>query len=176
MKITITARKFELTDEIKERVEKRFAKLDKFFRDDAEARVTMSVEKERQKMETTIYSQGMIYRVEEITTDMYTSIDKTVSAVERKIRKNKTRLEKRLRVGSLANAHEVAEVERVEEEHEFKIVKTKLFEAKPMSAEEAVLQMNLLNHEFFVYENDVTGKANIVYQRKDKDYGLIEIK
>ena len=173
MKTTITGRRLELTKDLKAYIEKRFSKLDKFFNDDADARITMSVEKDRQKVEATIYSQNMIYRVEEITSDMYNTIDKSVDSIERQIRKNKTRLEKMLREGALV----IADVkEPVEEEKEFKIVKSKLFETKPMSTEEAVLQMNLLGHEFFVFEHDVSGKTSIVYKRKDKNYGLIEVK
>lgn len=175
MKTTITGRKLELTKDLKSYIEKKFSKLDKFFDDDADARITMSVEKDRQKAEATIYSKNMIYRVEEITSDMYNTIDRVVSAVERQIRKHKTRLEKRLREGSLVNgSFDVAE--HIVEEKEFNIVKTKRFETKPMSTEEAILQMNLLGHEFFVFDNDTSGETNIVYKRKDKDYGLIEVK
>jgi putative sigma-54 modulation protein len=106
---------------------------------------------------------------------MYTSIDILIDLIERQIRKNKTRLEKRLREGSIADLIK-SSTEQVEEEKEFKIVKTKLFEAKPMDAEEAILQMNLLGHEFFVFKNGLTGNTNIVYKRKDKNYGLIEVK
>jgi len=173
MKTTITGRKMELTDDLKAYIEKKFAKLDKFFVDDSEVKVTLSVEKDRQKLEATIYSKNMIYRVEEITSDMYTSIDKAVAAIERQIRKNKTRLEKRLRANSLVSDNVV---EPIEEEKEFNIVKKKLFITKPMSAEEAILQMNLLGHEFYVFENDISGKSNIVYKRKDNNYGLIEVK
>lgn len=175
MKTTITARKFELTKELKEYIEKKFAKLDKFFSDDADARITMSVEKSEQRVESTIYAQNMIFRVEESTNDMYSTIDKAIDSIERQIRKNKTRLEKRLKAGSIADLIHNNK-EHVEEEKEFKIVKTKMFVTKPMSAEEAILQMNLLGHEFFVFENDLSGKTNIVYKRKDKDYGLIEVK
>ena len=175
MKKTITARKFELTEELKSFIEKKFAKLDKFFADDADARITMTVEKSRQKVEATIYSQNMIYRVEESTNDMYNTIDKVIDSIERQIRKHKTRLEKRLKAGSIINLIQENK-NHVKEETEFKIVKTKMFETKPMSAEEAILQMNLLGHEFFVFESDLSGDTNIVYKRKDKNYGLIEVK
>ncbi len=174
MKTTITARKFELTPDLKAYIERKFAKLDKFFNEDADAKITMAVEKDRQKAEATIHSQNMIFRVEEITGDMYTSIDKTIDAVERQIRKHKTRLEKKLKAGSMA-ALSSAE-EHIEEETDFNIVKTKLFQTKPMSTEEAVLQMNLLGHAFYVFENSASGMTSIVYKRKDKDYGLIEVK
>ncbi|MDR0405855.1 MAG: ribosome-associated translation inhibitor RaiA [Clostridiales bacterium] len=175
MNTTITGRKFELTQDLKAYVEKKFAKLDKFFGDDAEARITMAVEKERQRVEATIHFRGTIFRAEEITSDMYNTIDKTVDAVERQIRKHKTRLEKRLKAGALSSSA-FENAEPVEEEKTFDIVKTKLFETKPMSAEEAVLQMNLLGHEFFVFAHDQSGKTSIVYRRKDRNYGLIEVK
>ncbi|MDD3765666.1 MAG: ribosome-associated translation inhibitor RaiA [Eubacteriales bacterium] len=174
MKLTITARKFDLTKELKAYIEKKYSKLDKFFEDDSQAKITLSVEKGRQTVEATIYSKNMIYRVEEVTGDMYISIDKSIDTIERQIRKHKTRLEKRLKAGSLTGLVET--YKDVEEEKEFNIVKTKRFETKPMSAEEAILQMNLLGHEFFVFENDKDGATNIVYRRKDKDYGLIEVK
>lgn len=176
MRMTITARKFELTDELKDYIEKKFAKLGKFFGDNADVRITMAVEKAFQKAEVTIYFQSMIYRVEEKTNDMYNSIDKSIDSIERQIRKHKTRLEKRLRAGSLTKLIKETTNNNVEEEKEFNVVKTKLFETKPMNADEAILQMNLLGHEFFVFENDISGKTNIVYKRKDKDYGLIEVK
>ncbi len=173
MKTTIVARKMDLTAGLKEYVEKKLAKLDKFFDDDAEAKVTMSVEKTRQKIEATIHSHNTIYRVEQVTSDMYVTMDKVIDDMERQIRKNKTRLEKRLRHGAFVDMG-VTEVP-VEEEKEFNIIKTKTFTTKPMSNEEAILQMNLLGHTFFVYKNAETEKNNIVYKRKDGNYGIIEI-
>lgn len=173
MKTTIVARKMDLTKGLKEYVEKKLTKLDKFFDDDAEAKITMSVEKTRQKIEATIYSKNTIYRVEQITSDMYVTMDKIIDDMERQIRKNKTRLEKRLKKDAFVDAG-VYDVP-VEEETEFNIIKTKTFTTKPMSNEEAILQMNLLGHTFFVYKNSETEKNNIVYKRKDGNYGIIEI-
>lgn len=175
MKTTIAARKFELTEDLEKYIGKKFAKLDKFFTADADARITMTINKSVHRMEATIYFQNMIYRVEEATNDMYSTIDKVIDSIERQIRKNKTRLEKRLKEGSIADLVK-GDKDLVEEEKEFKIVKTKMFETKPMSAEEAILQMNLLGHEFFIFENAASGNASIVYKRKDKNYGLIEVK
>lgn len=173
MKTTIVARKMDLTDGIKDYVEKKLSKLDKFFDDDSEAKITMSVEKNRKKIEATIYSRDTIYRVEQITSDMYVTMDKIIDDMERQIRKHKTRLEKRLKKGAFAdlgiyNADD-------DEEKEFKIIKTKSFTAKPMSSEEAILQMNLLGHSFFVFKNAEAEQNNIVYKRKDGNYGIIEI-
>lgn len=173
MKTTIVARKMDLTDGIKDYVEKKLSKLDKFFDDDSEAKITMSVEKNRKKIEATIYSRDTIYRVEEITSDMYVTMDKIIDDMERQIRKHKTRLEKRLKKGAFADLG-VYNAD-IDEEREFNIIKTKSFTAKPMSSEEAILQMNLLGHSFFVFKNSETEQNNIVYKRKDGNYGIIEI-
>jgi len=174
MKTNIACRKMELTQGLKDYAERKVEKLDKFFEDEAEAKFVFSVEKDRQKTELTIYSQNTIYRVETVTEEMYSAIDKAISGIERQIRKNKTRLEKRLRSGAL-DAYNLPAEEQVKEEKEFNIVKKKVFSAKPMSAEEAVLQMNLLQHEFFVFLNAETERPCIVYKRKDGNYGLIEL-
>ena len=133
----------------------------------------MSVEKSRQKIEATIYHRNTIFRVEQVTSDMYVTMDKIIDDMERQIRKNKTRLEKRLRKDAFVDVG-VYNVP-IEEETEFNIIKTKTFTTKPMSNEEAILQMNLLGHTFFVYKNAETEKNNIVYKRNDGNYGIIEI-
>ena len=148
-------------------------KLDKFFDYETEAKITMSVEKNRQKIEATIYSHNTIFRVEQVTSDMYVTMDKVIDDMERQIRKNKTRLEKKLRKDAFVDLG-VSDVP-VEEETEFNIIKTKSFTTKPMSNEEAILQMNLLGHTFFVYKNSENEKNSIVYKRKDGNYGIIEI-
>lgn len=173
MKTTIVARKMDLTDGMKEYVEKKLTKLDKFFDDDTEAKITMSVEKSRQKIEATIFSHNTIFRVEQITSDMYVTMDKIIDDMERQIRKHKTRLEKRLKKDAFADmgVYDVS----VDEEKEFNIIKTKSLTTKPMSNEEAILQMNLLGHSFFVFKNSENEQNNIVYKRKDGNYGIIEI-
>ena len=173
MKTTIVARKMDLTDGMKEYVEKKLAKLDKFFDDDTEAKITMSVEKSRQKIEATIFSHNTIFRVEQITSDMYVTMDKIIDDMERQIRKHKTRLEKRLKKDAFTDMG-VYDVP-VDEEKEFNIIKTKSLTTKPMSNEEAILQMNLLGHSFFVFKNSENEQNNIVYKRKDGNYGIIEI-
>lgn len=173
MKTTIVARKMDLTDGMKEYVEKKLTKLDKFFDDDTEAKITMSVEKSRQKIEATIFSHNTIFRVEQITSDMYVTMDKIIDDMERQIRKHKTRLEKRLKKDAFADMG-VYDVP-VDEEKEFNIIKTKSLTTKPMSNEEAILQMNLLGHSFFVFKNSENEQNNIVYKRKDGNYGIIEI-
>lgn len=173
MKTTIVARKMDLTPGLKEYIETKLLKLNKFFDDDSEAKITMSVEKNRQKIEATIYCRDTIYRVEQSTSDMYVTMDKIIDDMERQIRKHKTRLEKRLRQDAFIDMG-VYDAP-VEEETEFNIIKTKSLITKPMSNEEAILQMNLLGHSFFVYKNAQTEQNNIVYKRKDGNYGVIEI-
>ncbi len=172
MKIIITGRKIEVTEALKNVINKKIGRLSKFFDDNAEAQVTLSVEKGRQIIETTIHHGGMIYRAEESNSDMYAAIDKVGDIIERQIRKNKTRLGKKLRDGAFLKAME-NDVD-VREEEEFKIVRTKRHSIKPMSAEEAILQMNLLGHEFYLFRNAVTDETNLVYKRHDGNYGLIE--
>ncbi len=178
MKITITGRKMELTDAIKDYTDKKMRKLSKFFHDDAEVYVTLVNERrDRQCVEATIHYRNTLFRVEDITDDMYASIDKAVAGLERQIRKNKTRLERRLRDGAFESAAIYEENTQVVETpaEELKIVRTKRIGKKPMNAEEAVLQMNLLGHDFFIFMNDATNGTSLVYRRKDGSYGLIEV-
>ncbi|MDD6309098.1 MAG: ribosome-associated translation inhibitor RaiA [Clostridia bacterium] len=171
MKVIITGRKFEISNSIRSFAEKKLQKLDKFFVDSAEAQITLSVQKERQTAELTIFQTGMMYRAEETTCDMLASIDRVVDIIERQIRKNKTRLEKKLRENAFSKLEELP---NTEEEKEFKVVRSKRHAIKPMSVEEAILQMNLLGHEFFIFRNATTEETNIVYKRNDGYYGLIE--
>ena len=171
MKMNITGRKIDISAGMRSFTEKKLLKLEKFFDNGAEAQVTLSVEKDRQTAELTIFYGGFVYRAEDTTEDMYASIDRAVDLIERQIRKNKTRLEKKLRGGAF---DAIAGLPSFDEEKEFKIVKSKKHALKPMSPEEAILQMNLLGHEFFVFHNAQSDKIDIVYKRKDGNYGLIE--
>lgn len=174
MKFLFTEKKVQITDDLRAYAEKKITKLDRFFRDESTAFVTFSIERGRHKAEVTVKNNGMYFRVSEVTSDMYASIDAAVAGIERQISKNKTRLAKRLREGAIE--HEFKPMEAMEtEEKEFDIVRTKRFSIKPMSVEEAVLQMNLLGHEFFVFKNeDEDGAFAVVYKRKNGGYGLIE--
>jgi len=182
MKFTFTEKKVKITDELRDYAEKKIGKLDRFFKTDSEAFITFAAERGRYIAEITIKNNGIFYRVADTTNDMFASIDSAVAAIERQIRKNKTRLGKRLRAGALDRDKTPAAVQDVndtgdDDEHEFKIVRTKMFPVKPMTPEEAVLQMNLLEHEFFVFKNQDRGDAfSIVYKRKQGDFGLIETK
>ncbi len=173
MKFIVRGKNIEVTEALKQKVTKKLGKLSKFFNPGAEAQVTLSVEKNRQIVEVTIFFNGLMLRAEEATEDMYSSIDKVADILVRQIRKNKTRLEKKLKENAFKVEELMAE-DDVKEEGEFKVVKSKKFPIKPMTLEEAILQMNLLGHEFFVFINADSKEVNVVYKRKDGDYGLIE--
>jgi len=176
MKIIITGRKMDVTDALHETINKKVGKLSKFFDEDTIANVTLSVQKDRYTIEVTIHHKGIIFRAEETQNDMYAAIDLVIDVLERQIRKNKTRLSKKLKESAfVAKVAGGVEENEVEEESEFKIVKTKHHFIKPMSHEEAILQMNLLGHQFFVFSDADTFAPAIVYKRKDGNYGLIEI-
>jgi len=177
MKFTITEKKVEIQDELRDYAEKKIGKLDRFFKTESEAFITFATERGRYIAEVTIKNNGMFHRVTETTSDMQASIDSAVAAIERQIRKHKTKLEKRLRDGALEREYEptVRHDANDEEEQDFKIVRSKKFPLKPMTPEEAVLQMNLIDHEFFVFKNQNKDDAfSVVYKRKKGDYGLIE--
>ena len=173
MKVTVIAKNIELTAALKEIVEKKVNKLEKYFDPNVEARVTLSVQKSRHIIEVTIPFNGFILRGEESTSDMYKSLDLVEEKIERQIRKQKTRLSRR-KGGSFKFADLNDEKKPIVEEDEGKLVRVKKFGVKPMNSEEAILQMDLLGHNFFVYQDADTSKVNVVYKRKDGDYGLLE--
>ena len=179
MKCVFTDKKVNLPNYIHNYAEKKVGKLDRFFKEDATAALTFSIEKDRNQVEVTIRSSGTIFRVSESTADMRASIDAAVASLERQIRKNKTRLEKRLRQGAFERALDVEDVPTFApdepEEGEYRIVRSKTFPIKSMTRDEAILQMNLLGHSFFAFrDEDANGAFALVYRRYDGDYGLIE--
>ena len=179
MKFVFTDKKVNLPAVIHRYAEKKVGKLDRFFKEDATAAVTFSIERDRNRVEVTIRSGGTIFRASESTSDMHASIDAAVATLERQIRKNKTRLEKRLRQGAFERALDVDEVSSFApdepEEGEYRIVRSKTFPLKPMTRDEAILQMNLLGYSFFAFrDEDADGAFAVVYCRNDGDYGLIE--
>lgn len=173
MKVTVIAKNIELTSALKEIVQKKISKLDKYFEPSVEARVTLSVQKSNHIIEVTIPFNGVILRGEESTSDMYKSLDLVEDKLERQIRKQKTRLSRKHN-GSLKFAEINDSINVSDDFEEGKLVKVKKFGVKPMSSEEAILQMDLLGHNFFVYQDSDTNKVNVVYKRKDGDYGLLE--
>ncbi len=175
MRTTFTAKQFQLSDGLRIYGEKKVGKLERFFKTEPDASVTLSMERDRQTAEVTLRSGGMIYRASETTGDMYASIDSAVNAIERQIRKNKTRLAKRLREGAFDVGEAAPQAEEPEEDTAFDVVRSKKFSIKPMTVEEAILQMNLLGHQFFAFRNQNEGNAfSIVYRRNNGGYGLIE--
>ena len=171
----IRGKNIEVTPNLREYVEKRVGKIAKYFDNMEEISVLLSVEKERQIVEVTAEVRGgLILRGQESTGDMYTSIDLVVEKLERQIHKQKTKLERRFRNGGI-RAEAFAESKlQVEREDEYPIVKTKHFVVKPMDVQEAIMQMNLLNHNFFVYRDAQTEQICVVYKRTAGAYGLLE--
>ena len=167
MKITIVGRKVNLRDNFKELAEKKLSKFDRIFDEDAEATVTVTVERNRQTVE--IKQRGMIYRAEETTQEMNEALDHVVAALGKQIRRNKTKLERTKKMQPV----ELTDTYYDEPDEEYQLVRTKRFFVKVMTPEEAILQMNLLGHEFFMFRDDVSGEINVVYRRKDGDYGLL---
>ena len=169
MKITIVGRKVNLRDNFKELAEKKLSKFDRIFDEDADATVTVTVERNRQTVEITIKQRGMIYRAEETTQEMNEALDHVVAALGKQIRRNKTKLERTKKMQPV----ELTDTYYDEPDEEYQLVRTKRFFVKVMTPEEAILQMNLLGHEFFMFRDDVSGEINVVYRRKDGDYGLL---
>ncbi len=174
MKFIITGKKIDVTDGIKDKLYKKLGRLEKFFKDEPKVNVTVSAVKDRHTIEVTIFSKGVIYRAEETDTDLYACIDRITDVIERQMRRHKTHLEKKLKKEAFDVPYVSENKPAVAEEKEYKVVKVKKFAFKPMDAEEAILQMNMLGHEFFVFNNAETGEINVVYKRKDGNYGLIE--
>ena len=170
MKITVIGRKCTPRDSFKQRAEKRLLKVEKFFGSDAEAKVTATVEKNEQIVEVTIFHDGIIFRSQERAQNMNDALDRCADSIVRQIRKNKTKVEKRLRKGAF-EAYDA--IDTFEPEDEYDVVRSKQINLKPQSVEEAILQMNLLDHQFYVFLNSANDKICVVYSRKDGGYGLI---
>lgn len=176
MKFTIIERKIRLKPGARDYIEKKLGKLDKFFKEEAQARVVVGTIKDMEYVEVNLYAGGMVYRAEATDEHATTAADRLVDIIERQIRKNKTRLAKKLREDAPWDAQLISGADYTEGEElgEFQIVRTKRFNIKPMSPEEAILQMKLLGHSFFVFKNQDTDEVNIVYERKDGKYAIIE--
>ena len=176
MKINITGKNIELTDGLKTAVNDKLSKLDTYFTDDTTVNVTLSVEKDRQKIEVTIPIKGQIIRSEQVSNDMYVSIDLVEEVIERQLRKYRTKL-----VSKQNEPKEFFQEDFIEEDDnddeedsQIKIKRTKHFGIKPMYPEDACVQMELLGHDFFVFRNAETDEVNVVYKRRGNTYGLIE--
>ncbi len=178
MKFTFTDKKVHIPERVHHYAEKKVGKLERYFKSEPEASLVFGVEKGRNMLEVTIRSGSTIIRVAESTSDMFVTIDAAVASIERQLRKNKARLEKRLKKDAFEPAPEAAETytlpEAEEEEGEFHILRSKTFFFRPMTVEEAILQMNLLGHSFFAFRNeDAEGAFAVVYHRKEGGYGII---
>ena len=175
MKFNIHGKKIDVTNSIKSYIEEKIGRLDKYFEnpDSVTATVLIKLRGKDQVVEVTINANKFILRGEESHKDLYASIDKVSDKIERQIRKNKTRLKKK--VVKDVSKDFILDFEETEENDNV-VVKRKVIENKPMSEEEAILQMELLGHEFFAYKNEETNEVNILYKRKDGDYGILEIK
>ena len=171
MKLTVVGRQMNVWDEMKSTIESKLQKLDKYFGDPCTATVTLSSKHNQKCLEITISASGILFRSEVEDETFRNALDRAVYAIERQIRKNKTRLSRKLRTDAFVPmAYE--QYDDIEEEPEFRIRK-KRFAIKPMSVEEAIMQMNLLAHEFFVFQDAETDEVCVVYKRRDGDYGLI---
>ncbi len=172
MKITISGRNIEITQNLRDTITDKLSKLERYFTPDTEVNVTLSIEKERQKIEVTIPVKGRIIRSEQVSNDMYVSIDLVEEVIERQLRKYKNKIvDKKQNAVNFQKAY--IENEYLENE-EISIVRSKHFDIKPMYPEDACVQMELLGHNFFVFMNADTEQVNVVYKRKGNTYGLIE--
>ena len=175
MKFQFSEKKVKLPQNVHAYAEKKVMKLERYFEEDAEALIVFSVEKDRNKAELTVHGAGTWFRASESTSDMFASIDAAVGTIEGQIRKNKTRLARRLRQDAFSRTVEATSFAQEPVEEELDIVKIKSFYFKPMTREEAVLQMNLLEHNFFAFrDEDNGGSFAVVYRRNDGGYGLID--
>ena len=175
MKFQFSEKKVRLPQNVHAYAEKKVMKLERYFEEDAEARIVFSVEKDRNKAELTVHGAGTWFRASESTSDMFASIDAAVGTIEGQIRKNKTRLARRLRQDAFSRTVEATSFAQEEPEQDLDIVKIKSFYFKPMTREEAVLQMNLLEHNFFAFrDEDNGGSFAVVYRRNDGGFGLID--
>lgn len=170
MNLTITGRKCTPRESFREHAEKKLKKMERFFGPEVEAKVKATVEKSSQTVELTVMHAGTIFRAQESAENMNEALDKCVDTLIRKIRKSKTKIERRLREGSFDS---FAQAEPVEEEVEYDVVRKKTVPLKPQSVDEAILQMNLLGHQFYMFLNEEDGSVAVVYQRNDGGYGLI---
>lgn len=168
MRFQYTGRKLNIRDSFKERTEKKLAKLERIFSEDAIAYITVTAEKNFQTVEVTISESGMFIRAEAQAPDMESALDEVVDILGGQIRKHKTKLGKRLRSGA------IEQLTSNDEEREYQVLRSKTFPVKPLSVEEAILQMNMLGHQFFVFQNAETMRTNVVYRRKSGGYGLLQ--
>ena len=173
MKIIISGKNIDVTEGLRTAVQDKIGKLERYFTPETEVQVTLSVEKDRQKIEVTIPVKGNIIRSEQVSSDMYVSIDLVEEVIERQLKKYKNKFRSEQQAGAASVRTDFIEKDELHED-EIKIVRTKKFDIKPMYPEDACVQMELLGHDFYVFCNAETEEVNVVYKRKGNTYGLIE--
>ena len=174
MKYNITGKNFKTYRRLEEQIEKKFDRLDKYFSEDITANIVLSLERGKDKIEVTINAQGALFRAEEVTDDVYEGIDRAVDKLTSQIKKFKGRLQKRYQDNKALKFEFLEDEPEEEEEEQLKIVREKKFDLRPMDVEEAILEMEMLEHDFFVFLNSDTETVNVVYRRKGGKYGLLE--
>ncbi|MCI9647408.1 MAG: ribosome-associated translation inhibitor RaiA [Lachnospiraceae bacterium] len=175
MRIIISGKNIDITDGLRQAVEDKLSKLERYFTPETDIIVTLSIEKERQKIEVTIPVKGNIIRSEQVSNDMYVSIDLVEEVIERQLKKYKNKIiDQKQSAPSLQNFQKEYIEKEIEDDEDVKIIRTKRFGMKPMYPEDACVQMELLGHNFFVFQNAETEEVNVVYKRKGNTYGLIE--
>ncbi|MEE0796480.1 MAG: ribosome-associated translation inhibitor RaiA [Anaerovoracaceae bacterium] len=172
MKIIVTGKNISVTDKIQDAIDKRFEKLGKYFADDIKANVVMHPEKAKVKLEATITTKGAIFRAEDVSQDIFDCIDIVADKLQSQMTRYKGKMVKKHKANESVRFEMIPEIE--EEQEEGKVVRTKKFELTPMSVDEAVLQMELLQHNFFVFLNPETDSVSVVYKRQDNNYGVLD--
>lgn len=171
MKVIITGKNFNTSEHLEQTIDKKFEKLGKYFSDDIKVSIVLSQERNRDKIEATINAKGTIFRGEELSTDIYEAVDKVVDKLANQMAKFKGKLKKRYNDNKTVRFEFLPEIEEVEETN---VVKTKKFDLLPMTVDEAILQMEMLQHNFYVFLDMERNGVSVVYKRNDKDYGLLE--
>ena len=174
MKIIVTGKNITISEKIQDAIDKRFEKLGKFFADDIQANIVIHPERDKVKMEATIVTKGTIFRAEDVSQDIFDSIDIVADKLSSQMAKYKGKLQKRNKSGESVRFEMIPEIPEEEQAEEAKIVKSKKFQLQPMSVDEAVMQMELLQHNFFVYLDQETDSVSVVYKRNDGNYGVVE--
>lgn len=177
MKVNFVERKVKISDDLKAYTEKKCQKLDRYFGQEAEAQVTYSILRGIHTVEITVTHRNMYFRAEKSTSDMYASVDGAIASIDRQIQKNKTRLAKRMRQDTFENAAPISDAVEDMPDEEFEVVRVKELDVKPMTVEDAIMQMNLLSHEFFFFINsDENNRYCVVYKRHNGGYGMLKAK
>ena len=171
MRYIISGKNIDITSGLREAVESKIGKLERYFSPDTEVQVTLSVEKERQKIEVTIPVKGTVIRSEQVSNDMYVSIDLVEEVIERQLRKYKNKIVQREQGGG---SFRQEFIDKEAEDEEVRIIRTKQYDLKPLYPEDACVQMEMLGHSFYVFVNAETDQVNVVYKRKGNTYGLLE--